>query len=68
MTVDMTKVIIMAFGVENLAISKNSIVNRKMVPHWNAYKYTWASPDWKAHNQADHMLMDRRWHSHVPDV
>jgi hypothetical protein len=67
MRADMTTVIIMAFRVENLATSKNTTVNRTMVPHWNAYKNTWTAPDWKAHNQADHMLMDR-WHLHVLDV
>jgi hypothetical protein len=33
MRIDMTTVIIMAFGVENLATLKNSIVNRTMVSH-----------------------------------
>jgi len=31
-------------------------------------KYTWTSPDGKAHNQIDHMLIDRRWHSSMLDV
>jgi hypothetical protein len=26
------------------------------------------SPDVKTHNQIDHILIDRRWHSSVPDV
>jgi hypothetical protein len=40
-----------------------------MFPHQNINKYTWTSPEGKTHNQIDHILMDRRWHSstvHVP--
>ena len=29
---------------------------------------TWTSPDGKTHNQIDHILIDRRWHSSVLDV
>ena len=36
--------------------------------HWNTYKYTWTSPDWKTHNQIDHILIDRRWHWSILDV
>jgi len=36
-----------------------------MLPHRNIHKYTWTSPDEKTHNQIDHVLVDRRWHSSV---
>ena len=31
-------------------------------------KYTWTCPDGKTHNQIDHTLIDRRWHSSILDV
>jgi len=30
--------------------------------------YTWTSSDDKTHNQIDHVMVDRRWHSSVLDV
>jgi endonuclease/exonuclease/phosphatase family metal-dependent hydrolase len=39
-----------------------------MFPHSNIPKFTWASSDGKTHNQIDHILIDRRWHSSVLDV
>jgi len=52
----------------NFATSTNLVVKSTMFPHRNIHKYTWTSPDGKTHNQTDHLLIDRRWHSSVLDV
>jgi len=39
-----------------------------MILHQNIQKYTWTSPDGKTHNQIDHILIDRTWHSSILDV
>ena len=52
----------------NFATSHNLEVKSTMFPHQNIHKYTWTSPDGKTHNQIDHVLIDRRWHSSVLDV
>jgi len=52
----------------NFATSKNLVVKSTMFPHRNIHKYTWTSPDGKTHNQTDHVLIGRIWHSSVLDV
>jgi len=44
------------------------VVKSTIFPHQNIPKYTWTSLDGKTHNQIDHVLIDRRWHSRVLDV
>jgi hypothetical protein len=39
-----------------------------MFPRRNIHKYTWISPNGKNHNQIDHVLIDRRWHSSILHV
>ena len=39
-----------------------------MFQHRNINKYTWISPDGKNHNQIDHTLIHRRWHSSILEV
>jgi len=50
------------------ATSQNLVVKSTMFPHRNIHKYTWNSLDGKTHNQIDHVLEDRMWHSSVLDV
>jgi endonuclease/exonuclease/phosphatase family metal-dependent hydrolase len=54
--------------VVNFATSKNLIVRSTMFPHCNIHKFTWTSPDGKAHNQIDHILIDRRRHSSILEI
>jgi hypothetical protein len=54
--------------VVNYTTSKNLTVKSRMLPHRNIHKFIWSSPDGKTHNQIEHILMDRRWHSSVVDV
>ena len=58
---------IMGFRLVNFATSKNLVVKSTMLmfPHGNIHKYTLTSPYGKTHNQIDHILIDRRWHSSV---
>jgi hypothetical protein len=36
--------------------------------HCNIRKYTWTSPEGKIHSLIDHIFIDKRWHSNIPDV
>jgi hypothetical protein len=54
--------------VINFATSKNLVVKSTTFPHRNIHKYTWTSPDGNTHNQIEHVLIDRRWHSIILDV
>jgi len=44
------------------------VVKKTKFPHRNIHNYIWTSLDSKTHNQIDHVLIDRRWHSSVLDV
>ena len=39
-----------------------------MFPYLHIHKYTWTSSDGKTHNQIEHILVDRKWHSSILDV
>jgi hypothetical protein len=54
--------------IVNFAISRNLVVKSTMFQHQNIHKYTWTSSDGKTHNQIDHRLIDRRWHSSILDI
>jgi len=56
------------FRIVKFATSKNLFLKSTMFPQRNIHKYTWAYPDGKTHNQIDHILIDRRWHSSILDV
>jgi hypothetical protein len=55
-------------GVVNLARSKNLTAKSTMFPHYNIHKFTWTPPDGKTHNQIDHIFIDKRRHSSIPDI
>jgi hypothetical protein len=48
-----------------VTVVKHVVVKSTMFPHRNIHKYTWTSPDGKTHNQIDHILTDRNWHSSI---
>jgi len=54
--------------IVNLVTSIDLVVKITMLLRRNVRKYTWTSPDGKTHNQIDHILIDRRWHSSLLDV
>jgi hypothetical protein len=58
----------MELSVPNFAGSKNLTVKNTMFPHRNIHKFTGTSPDGKAHNEIDHILIDRRRYSSALDV
>ena len=56
------------FRIVNFATLKGLVLNGTIFPHRDIHMYTWTSPDRKTHNQIDHILIDRRWHSSILDV
>jgi hypothetical protein len=48
--------------------SKHLVIKSTMFPNRDVLKYTWTSPKGKTHNQIDHVLIDRRWHSSTLDL
>jgi hypothetical protein len=54
--------------VVNFATSKNLTTKSTIFPRRNIHKFAWTSPDRKAHNQIDHILLDWTWHSSIPDI
>ena len=54
--------------IANFATSKNLVFESTMFPHRDIHEYTRTSPDGKTHNQIDHILINRRWHSSILDV
>ena len=51
--------------IAKFATSKHLVVKNTMFPHQNLHYYNWTFPDGKTHNQIDHILIDRRWHSSI---
>jgi hypothetical protein len=49
--------------VVNFATLKNVIVKSTIFPHHGIHKHPWTSPDDVTHNQTDHVLIEKRWHS-----
>ena len=54
--------------IVNFATSKNLVLKRTMFLHRNLHKYTRTFSDGKTHNQIDHVLIYRTWHSSILDV
>jgi len=51
--------------IVNFATSRNLFVKSTMYLYRNIPNDTWTSPDWRTHNQIDHILIDKRWHSSI---
>jgi hypothetical protein len=62
------KPIMIMVKVVNSATPKNLIDKSTTFSHRDIHKHTWTSPDGVTHNQIDHVLRDKRWHSSVLDV
>jgi len=45
-----------------------SVISSTWFPHKQIHKGTWKSPDGNTINQIDHVLVDKRYASHVLDV
>jgi hypothetical protein len=67
--------------IENDSLHQDSNDNGVIIVHFatpkielqtarcsHAQTYTWTSPDGKIHNQTDHTVIGRRWHSSTLDV
>jgi hypothetical protein len=52
----------------NFATPNNLAVKSTMFQHQTIHTYTWTSPDGNTHNQIDHILIHRRWHSSILGV
>jgi hypothetical protein len=48
--------------------SEIKFIKGTMFRHRNILKDTWTSLDAKNHNQIDHTLMDKGWHSSILDI
>jgi hypothetical protein len=39
-----------------------------MFPHHNTRQFTWTSDDAKTKNKIDHILLEKKWATRVPDI
>lgn len=52
----------------NFALAKGMIIPSTWFPHKRIHKGMWRSPDGHTMNQIDHVLVDKRYATHVTDV
>ncbi|XP_065576374.1 uncharacterized protein LOC136037582 [Artemia franciscana] len=52
----------------DFALTNDLIIGGTMFAHKTIHKYSWNSPDGRAHNQIDHLLINRKWKSSLQDV